>query len=127
MLPFNMLYLLGDFSSGNQSAGFFSCLHRLTNIQASNCGIHSVSRNAFRNLDHLTSLDLSDNYIRLWTSETLIGSASLVYLDLGNNYLSKLPSGFVKGLLKFNETPQHDQKCFFILLVKLLKRKILWS
>nr|CAB3263532.1 leucine-rich repeat-containing protein 70-like [Phallusia mammillata] len=88
---------MGTWISNDQETGYFSCLRRLTNIQASNCGIETVSRYAFRNLIHLTSLDLSDNYIRSWAPETLQSSTSLVYLDLGNNYLRTLPSDFVKS------------------------------
>jgi len=73
----------------------FSCLKTLTNLQASNCGIKSIRRHAFRGLHQLTSLDLSRNAIARWPDGMLDDAKNLVYLDLGDNHLSRLPPDFI--------------------------------
>ncbi|CAK8697409.1 unnamed protein product [Clavelina lepadiformis] len=76
--------------------GFFSCLPLLTNLQAANCGIEVLAEHAFAGLEHLSSLDLSDNSIVSWPSELLRHAKSLVYLDLGHNLISNLPGDFTR-------------------------------
>ncbi|XP_078481712.1 uncharacterized protein LOC100187176 [Ciona intestinalis] len=81
----------------NSSVGFLSCLTRLTNLQASNCGIKYLSPATFVGLNHMTSLDLSRNSIVTWPLGVLRNTASLVYLDLGFNNLKNLPTNFISG------------------------------
>ena len=55
-----------------------------------------LAEHPFAGLEHLSSLDLSDNSIVSWPSELLRHAKSLVYLDLGHNLISNLPGDFTR-------------------------------